>query len=245
MRAGDGATSLLPENYTGRVSRIEQAAAAWPTPDAAVSNDGEEPETFLARQERVKAKGINGNGIGIPLAMAAKLWPTPEARDHKGANQATLQDRGAKGAPLNEVAVLWRTPRSHEVGEYQYSQGNKEDPTPTLTGQAQNWQTPATDAFRSRGGDRNNEKGLSGQACSLPLPVTYQVGDELSKPRRSLNPLFVEWLMGWPPGWTLHAWTDFACSETELSRFKLRMRSALYAVGWPQAAPPAQLNLFG
>ena len=27
-------------------------------------------------------------------------------------------------------------------------------------------------------------------------------GPESSKARRTLNPLFVEWLMGWPSGWT-------------------------------------------
>jgi hypothetical protein len=51
-------------------------AANWPTPDAAISNDSEDLETFLARQDRQKARGINGNGMGTPLAMAAKLWPT-------------------------------------------------------------------------------------------------------------------------------------------------------------------------
>jgi hypothetical protein len=79
---------------------------------------------------------------------------------------------------------------------------------------------------------------------SLPALTTYPVGGIPSSDRRSLNPLFVEWLMGWPPGWTLLAWTDFACSATELSRFKQRMRSALSQLGLPPEAPPTQLALF-
>ncbi|MQW32791.1 hypothetical protein [Sinorhizobium meliloti] len=75
--------------------------------------------------------------------------------------------------------------------------------------------------------------------------VTVKTGKPHSKERRSLNPLFVEWLMGWPAGWTLLAWTDFACSETVLSAWKQRMRSALLSLGLPQEAPPAQLALFG
>lgn len=75
------------------------------------------------------------------------------------------------------------------------------------------------------------------------------VGDSSSKERRSLNPLFVEWLMGWPPGWTLLslglAWTDFACSATALCLWKQRMRSALSSLALPQEAPAAQLSLFG
>lgn len=41
-------------------------------------------------------------------------WPTPQARDFKGAPLAGIHDRGAKGAPLNETARLasWPTPTS-------------------------------------------------------------------------------------------------------------------------------------
>ena len=82
------------------------------------------------------------------------------------------------------------------------------------------------------------------RASSLRDQLTYPVGGGVSPERRSLNPLFVEWLMGWPHGWTLLAWTDFGCSATGLSRFKARMRSALsQLVSLP--APPAQLSLFG
>jgi len=37
-----------------------------------------------------------------------------------------------------------------------------------------------------------------------------------------LNPLFVEWLMGWPIGWT-----DFAPLETASSRYKQLLRTEL------------------
>ena len=50
----------------------------WPTPDASVANDGEGLGTWLARRERVKARKINGNGFGTPLAIAVKLRPGPE-----------------------------------------------------------------------------------------------------------------------------------------------------------------------
>ncbi|OAP40371.1 hypothetical protein AU381_00135 [Sinorhizobium glycinis] len=89
------------------------------------------------------------------------------------------------------------------------------------------------------------QRRLGFDPSSLPVLPTETGGEPSSKERRSLNPLFVEWLMGWPPGWTLLAWTDFACSATELSRFKQRMRSALLQLGLPREAPPAQLALFG
>lgn len=101
----------------------------------------------------------------------------------------------------------------------------------------------------SRSKERSDELVLNGQSArlssSLQDRIIYPVGQVSSHPRRSLNPLFVEWLMGWPPAWTLVAWTDFACSVTELSLFKQRMRSALLSLGLPREAPPAQLALFG
>ncbi len=194
---------------------LNTTALMWPTPDASVMNDGESPETFLARRERLKAKGINGNGAGTPLTIASQLWPTPAARDFRSgeASEAT-HDRNSR--PLNEVATLWATPRSHEVGEYQYSRGDKTKPVLTLTGQ--------TASFRQ----------------AHPI---HPVGGLPSKERRTLNPLFVEWLMGWPAGWTLLAWIDFACSETELSVWKRRMRSELLQLGLPDD-PPVQRSLF-
>lgn len=52
---------------------------AWPTPAASIPQDGENPDTWLARRESLKAKGINGNGAGMPLSIAVKLFPTPRA----------------------------------------------------------------------------------------------------------------------------------------------------------------------
>ncbi|MFO1107514.1 MAG: hypothetical protein U1E34_15620, partial [Amaricoccus sp.] len=46
--------------------------------------------------------------------------------------------------------------------------------------------------------------------------------------RRSLNPLFVEALMGWPTGWT-----GFGSVATAWSRWLRRMRCELWRLSWP------------
>ena len=51
-----------------------------PTPAACNPNDGESPETWLARRERVKLTANNGNGMGMPLSIAVQ--PLTEGRDH-------------------------------------------------------------------------------------------------------------------------------------------------------------------
>jgi hypothetical protein len=56
----------------------------WPTPVGSVAQDGEKPETWLARRERVKKTANNGNGMGMPLTIAVQLWPTPTAVTNTG-----------------------------------------------------------------------------------------------------------------------------------------------------------------
>lgn len=68
----------------GGCSNLLVQAEYWPTPNAQVSNDGETPEAWNARNEKLRDKGYNGNGMGTPLTIAATTWPTPAARDVKG-----------------------------------------------------------------------------------------------------------------------------------------------------------------
>lgn len=72
-------------------NQAAQMPALVPTPNASVANDGEGPETWLARRERVKAKGINGNGMGMPLSIYAQLLPTPTTNDAKNATAPPSQ----------------------------------------------------------------------------------------------------------------------------------------------------------
>jgi site-specific DNA-cytosine methylase len=233
--------------------RNASSSLRWPTPDASVMNDGEGPETFFARQARQKAKGINGNGMGMPLTIAATTWPTPAARDYKGANGPDHLKNGTgrlhQDQLPNFVEHIWSTPRASdaEKGGPNQSFGAGGIPLPA---QAAQWQTPAvadTEGGRkTRSGPRSTEPLLNGQAeivsnaasSHRDLPTSTD-GSPTSNSGRSLNPRFVGWLMGWPDGWT-----SFECSATELSAFKQRMRSALSQLVLHDA-PPAQNDLFG
>lgn len=189
----------------------------------------------------------------------ASAWPTPTANDWKGSGPTLERKDGQMRGDRLDYATeqLWATPtqvhRKSEKAMKPFVDGGQSSP-PGLEQQAESlmWSTPSVadvqGGRKSRSGDRDNELLMNGQADQLcsrldPMPSTH--GEISSPDRRSLNPLFVEWLMGWPPGWTLAAWTDFACSETELSLFKQRMRFALLSLGLPREAPPAQLALFG
>lgn len=44
-----------------------------PTPNASLSNYDEDPAQFLERREQVRQRGLNGNGVGMPLGVAVKV----------------------------------------------------------------------------------------------------------------------------------------------------------------------------
>jgi len=154
---------------------------------------------------------------------------------------------------LDWVAERWATPMTSDAlkgGPNQaFGRGN-----PPLVAQALKWETPRTVSggyTRDRGDPSQTRLTMEGQALAFSLPdrPISTDGEEHSHIRRTLNPLFVEWLMGWPPGWTSLALTPpastgFACSGTGLSVWKRRMRSALSSLASPHAVPPAQLSLF-
>jgi hypothetical protein len=63
-----------------------------PTPAASNPNDGEDLQSWEARRQRNKAKGINGNGQGTPLSIAVRLLPTPTAQAHSRNSTANRTD---------------------------------------------------------------------------------------------------------------------------------------------------------
>lgn len=153
----------------------------WPTPDAGAFNAREDPAQFLARQATLKAKAVNGNGCGTPLAMAVKLeWPTP--RNNTGPSM------DAHHLSVDGAVRLWATPRKEG-----FDAGKHRGKADSLHSQIKDWQTPtkadADGGHLCRGGARSSELLLKGQAKS-----TASEG--------SLNPAWVEHLMGFPDGWT-------------------------------------------
>lgn len=87
-----------------------------PTPSACVANDGERPETWLARREKVKQTAKNGNGMGMPLTIAAQMLPTPRTCSAMAARLDTAGNAGPKRFPNLETvaAQLLPTPTAND-----------------------------------------------------------------------------------------------------------------------------------
>ena len=110
---GNGTPSHSPRMGLETKGRIEQQAylASWGTPTA--NTPGGTPEQAVKRKE-----GLDCGQIPTCLTHQAQLaaWPTPQARDHKGANLAENQ-LTHNSRPLNEMVRLTGPQRLTVTGE--------------------------------------------------------------------------------------------------------------------------------
>lgn len=243
VASGDGGPDFAKEDRSSTGMALPATAARWATPSAGLHNDGESPENFDVRQTKMRERAGHGNGIGEPLTVQAQRWQTPRVAE----------------------------------GPYTRDKGNPEDPRLTLEGQAGTWPTPtslSSGESRQTGNSASHNETmeraamLRGSLSSPQAQAPSTTGGEPSPPRRRLNPLFVEWLMGWPSGWTALAGptreeraafltmeaglpspsgtasTGFVCSAEGLSLFKRRMRSELLRIALPPEVPLVQTDLF-
>jgi len=133
---------------------LQTSAATWPT---SMASDGSKPSA--------------GNRRSADLTHVTAMWPTPAARDAKGANsRAHVEVNGTGRRHMDQLANF---------------------------------------AVHSR-----------------PAQQILRHGNNTSDIRRTLNPRFVEALMGWPTGWT-----SFAFAATAWSRWLRRMRSEFLRLG--------------
>lgn len=170
-------------------------AQQWPTPDTA-RRGTESPEQVKTRRDK------SGAG-GLPLQTAAACWPTPASRDGDPRRAPTRQDslawenkvaRGSVNAAgmlsddLSSSAANWPTPASRD------------------------YRTPNASSYQDRSGTTKGEQLVNFVAHRFSSPPAQPTPDGPASSQtppgspppltQRLNPYFVEWLMGWPLGWT-------------------------------------------
>lgn len=157
-------------------ANLNEAAAHWPTPSAALTNDGESAESWQARADALKSKGVNGNGAGMPLTIAAKMWPTPRssANENRTTRPAPSHGNGHGSTLAGEAAAFWPTvsARDWKGSPNELRTGNARP----LNEVAKTWGTPSTMDARGReytrdGGKKGKERpALTGQASTWGTP---------------------------------------------------------------------------
>jgi len=178
-RAMPKGMSLTGQTVDGekRQVMLEHVATNWPTPRA--------EDSEMAGAHR---------GTPDTLTSATRSWPTPTTSD--GATGATGADHRQGAAPLRQAASGWPTPTARDW-KGQDPPGRQSE---SLGALVEHWDGSS---------HRDPTSAKPGPESSPPPPgsgprsalQTRRIRRLLAKPK--LNPLFVEWLMGWPPGWTL------------------------------------------
>ena len=186
-----------PEFLKGRTPSPQEFVKVWPTPRAGKTTN-ENLETWMKRKER-------GGVATPPLSLAVQMWPTPRGQDsYERRNWKTIKRINEEGGDLTlPSAVKYRermfpTPTAGDAkmsGAAGYSTESGRHSGTTLTDAVlRMWPTPKTPT----GGGQMKRMTPGGGIRKLEDAVSKSEGRNTG----ALNPMWVEWLMGFPLGWT-------------------------------------------
>jgi hypothetical protein len=201
MYAEDEETFLARGKETrDTLARAALRGTTWPSPRG---SDGEKG-------------GPNQRGSkGDRMLPSAVMWLTPSVEDAgrqgKAENWRQYEEGGRTRQARLRNQVMWPTPSVGDVtGGHTSRSGNRKDEpllnrAVKLAGGPLTRQTYPTPI----GGGRTHDPGLNSSASSRRkmggrAPQTHLLKSEkwYQQVMGQLNPEWVEWLMGWPVGWT-------------------------------------------
>jgi hypothetical protein len=171
----------------------ETASGSWPTPRSCSAM------AATITPESAWDKKRNPN---LETVVGKSLWPTPAARDGKPTNTLeTLMDGRFVDQLANRVKMvetnLWATPTARDWRGHTITPKFPNGFNKNLVNDVLKFPTPQASDCRDRGNmsnpsiQRRAEKGKQLNLSMVAHPTSGQ-----------LNPTWVEWLMGWPLGWT-------------------------------------------
>jgi hypothetical protein len=189
------------------LARYDQSTSLWRTPQSSLLGD------YTEFSETWPRWGSMQNGVSyrrqtlVPLTSEIEsglLLPTPDTANRD--NKKVLFNKNAPSQSGRSLATYartfptpttWPTPRSNDAEK----RGNFDEMNPRngLPGAVKRWPTPVTSDHAARRPTEN----WTGNGDLPSVVWTANGGTENpDKPPAKLNPVWVEWLMGWPLGWT-------------------------------------------
>jgi hypothetical protein len=206
--SNEGIRKRLTKGQTIRLQDQVNHPLLFRTPDAGCYRGAQSPERFVESQEQGMLLTLND--------QVAHMWATPKATDATTGTTARTSGRPLeKTTHLAAQVHLYPTPRatdgekgtrSPQGAEKEIARGHGADlptfiqifPTPTAHGN-----------YNRKGSSANSGDGLATAVRMLPSkkPTMNAAGGNGAPPlgaaaSGSLNPAWVEWLMGFPDGWT-------------------------------------------
>jgi len=176
------------EKWRGSFTKYDQNTFSWKTHQCSLLGDLDEfletwPQWGLMRdgecwEQRTLEQTIRATESGL----SENKWATPTTMD--------------KLPPKSEQALL-REATVTRLGRSKPA--NLRDQVSNM----HNWPTPTTRDYKGANGFETTKKkiakGLRAHMGQLPNAVQHMEKKPIGG---TLNPIFVEWLMGWPLGWT-------------------------------------------
>jgi len=207
--------------WRASLARFDPATSSWKTAQRSLLGDLDECSVIWPRSGMTAAgqcwelptleRRTKGTGSG--------LWATPSATDGQRGGSITPNMTGVSLAQMINTPTRWPTPTTQDNVQIRGigKAAGKSKRGTTLAGAVSIWPTPM--AADSRGSSGRPAPGKQVQLVdavkyATPLSRDYRSGkasqathDKNSRPLSeqiggSLNPPWVEWLMGWPLGWT-------------------------------------------
>ncbi len=207
------------EKWRGSFTKYSPDSHSWKTHQCSLLGDLEPfletwPRWGLMRDgECWEQPTLEQTIRGTESGSLQEIWPTPRSCSAMAARITPESAWNEKRNPNLETIVgrvMWPTPTCHNAKEAGYpAEFNRKTPTLAATVAMRKFPTPQASDNRDRGNlssgatQRRMEKG---KQISLSQSVSHTSG--------ALNPMWVEWLMGWPLGWT-----DLNPLETDKSHY--------------------------
>ena len=185
--------------------------------------------------------------------QAKAMWPSARAED----SESCGNHPGATDS-LNGAIKQWLTPRATDT---QSGEGSETfvkrmgDRTAacfqSIPAQVAQWQTPAVDSFRSRGGERKDEMGLDQQGRTWPTPASRDEKGENSESYQARGggmkgeqlPNYVTHYFSRPDQQTHDG--EQSSPETPALRRRLNPAFVCWLMGWPSHWTRAEPTSYG
>ena len=210
----------------GLLARLDRASSTWKTAQCSLLGDSDEfsqtwPRWGMTRSGesyllQIPARLISANESGLwptptvcgnhnrpgasksagwGLSSAAKQWTTPSASDARRGGRITEAMTGTSLAQQVNTPALWPTPTASlgSKGGRITPRKGREGATLIEAVAARMWPTPL--ARDGKSGSFSEAGRAKRDQQTRGKPLSEVVGGQL-------NPTWVEWLMGWPIGWT-------------------------------------------
>ena len=217
------------DTWRGSFARLDRDSSSWKTRQPSLFEDLIECSVTWPRWGTMRNGACSERTMPVLRTSANEsgLWPTPVADGDRATNCAQ------GGTSLGFAVRMWPTPRTTGLDG-----GSNSRKAAKARGM---WPTPTAGDAKSSG-SRNTANSKAHPGISLTDAVRNDGGTGRTEGGGPLNPTWVEWLMGWPLGWT-----DFAPLETAkfrawqhlLGACSPKVSSPPAAAGEPDVADPS------